>query len=202
MPAAASACLARNVTAAAWTRGHWPARKPGQGSRVGARRARPCFHSAARAVWSAAGAGVGLRPNRSWPLRAVMGSSLLVAADNGPMQGLPRSPALPLPSGVTLRPLGRLTGLLGPALLLLGLALLAFGRFARQPLGGQALLQGAPGCRPFGPTGLARGPQGFLSGSALASGWILDILDGSPRLELLQHGLRALAAVLRRSVNS
>jgi hypothetical protein len=61
------------------------------------------------------------------------------------MQGLPRSPALPLQSGFMLRPLGRLTGLLSPALLLLGQPLFAFGRFARQPLGGQALLQGAPG---------------------------------------------------------
>jgi len=47
------------------------------------------------------------------------------------MQGLPRSPALPLQSGFTLRPLGRLTGLLSPALLLLGQALFAVGRFAR-----------------------------------------------------------------------
>src|SRR4051794_17980457 len=125
MPAAASACLARNVTAAAWTRGHWPARKPGQGSRVGARRARPCFHSATRAVWSAAGAGVGLRPNRSWPLRAVMGSCLLISADNGPVQSLTRSSPPPLQSGVALRPLGRLAGILSPALLLLGQALLA-----------------------------------------------------------------------------
>jgi hypothetical protein len=77
---------------------------------------------------------------------------------------------------------------LGPALFLLGPALLAFSRFARQPLGGQALLQGAPGCLPFGPAGLARSPQGFLSGPALANGRIIDILDGSSRLELLQHG--------------
>jgi len=35
---------------------------------------------------------------------------------------------------------------------------------------------------------VARGPQGFLSGPALANGWIIDILDGSFRLKLLQHG--------------
>ena len=52
------------------------------------------------------------------------------------MQGLTRSPALPLQSGFMLRPLDRFTGLLGPALLLLGQPLFAFGRFARQPLGG------------------------------------------------------------------
>src|SRR4051794_10813427 len=46
MPTAASAWLARKVMAAAWTRGHWPVRNPGQGSRSGVRRARPCFHSA------------------------------------------------------------------------------------------------------------------------------------------------------------
>ena len=52
------------------------------------------------------------------------------------MPGLTRSPSLPLQSGFMLRPLGRLTGLVSPALLLLGPALFAFGRFARQPLGG------------------------------------------------------------------
>src|SRR3954470_23759675 len=93
------------------------------------------------------------------------------------MQGLPRSPALPLQSCFVRCRLGPLTGLLSPALLLLGQALFAFGRFARQPLGGQALLRGAPGLLPFGPTGLARGPQGFLSGPALARGWIIDLLD-------------------------
>ena len=63
-------------------------------------------------------------------------SSLVVPADNGPMQGLTRSPSLPLQSGFTLCPLGRFTGLLGQALFLLGPALFAFGRFARQLLGG------------------------------------------------------------------
>jgi hypothetical protein len=52
------------------------------------------------------------------------------------MQGLTRSPSLPLQSGLTLCPLDRFTGLLSPALFLLSPALLAFGRFARQPLGG------------------------------------------------------------------
>jgi hypothetical protein len=52
------------------------------------------------------------------------------------MQGLTRSPPLPLQSGFTLCLLGRFTGLLSPALFLLGPALFAFGCFARQPLGG------------------------------------------------------------------
>ena len=52
------------------------------------------------------------------------------------MPGLTRSPSLPLQSGLTLCPLDRFTGLLSPALFLLSPALLAFGRFARQPLGG------------------------------------------------------------------
>src|SRR4051794_24560792 len=65
------------------------------------------------------------------------GSSLLVSADDGPMQSLTRSPSLPLQSGFTLCPLGRFTGLLGQALFLLGPELFAFGCFARQPLGGQ-----------------------------------------------------------------
>src|SRR3954469_19302424 len=105
------------------------------------------------------------------------------------MQGLPRSPALPLQRGFTLRPVGRLTSLLGSALLLLGQALFAFGRFARQPLGGQALLQGAPGRTARSARRVSRAAlQGCLSGPALASSRILDILDGSSRLELLQHG--------------
>jgi hypothetical protein len=64
------------------------------------------------------------------------GSSLVVPADNGPMSGLTRSPSLALQSGFMLCPLGRFTGLLSPALFLLGPALLAFSRFACQPLGG------------------------------------------------------------------
>ena len=48
-----------------------------------------------------------------------------------------------------------------------------------------SLLSGAPGCLPLGHTGLPCGSQGFLSHSALVSG---RIIDGSSRLELLQHG--------------
>src|SRR3954462_13405167 len=102
-----------------------------------------------------------------------VGSSLVVSADNGPMPGLTRSPSLPLQSGFTLCPLGRLTGLLGPALFLLGPALFAFSRFARQPLGGELLLPGAPGCLPLGHTGLTRGSLCVLSRSALASDRII-----------------------------
>src|SRR4051812_9863988 len=80
MAAAASAWLARKSSAAPWTRGHWPARKPGQGSRSGARRARPCFHSATRAAWSAAGAGAGLRPKGLSQSFGVYGSLSMQAA--------------------------------------------------------------------------------------------------------------------------
>src|SRR3954452_9924138 len=44
---------------------------------------------------------------------------------------------------------------------------------------------GAPGCFPLGRISLARGDQCVLVRSPLASCWIID---GSSRLELLQHG--------------
>ena len=54
-------------------------------------------------------------------------------------------PFAPSPERLHALPSRQLHGPLGQALFLLGQALFAFGRFARQPLGGQPLLLGAPG---------------------------------------------------------
>ena len=62
-----------------------------------------------------------------------------------PNAGPHAQPFAPSPERLHALPSRQLHGPLGQALFLLGQALFAFGRFARQPLGGQPLLLGAPG---------------------------------------------------------